>query len=136
MIREGLATSGAMRGAGSGKARPSTRTMRAWDWASCTRTWLKAGKAAGTGCLGVSGSGVFDRADSGGGGEQVPQRGAGDVVGISSDDDDDEGVRRGGGEVADAEGVKATESAEGGCSCLGGGEGQSAGEDRAPCGRR
>ena len=85
---------------------------------------VEGGKAAGTGCLSISGSGVLNRADSGGGGKQVPQREAGNVVGISSDDDDDEGVRRGGGEVAYAEGVKATESAEGGCSCLGGGEGE------------
>ena len=85
---------------------------------------VEGGKAAGTGCLSISGSGVFNRADSGGGGKQVPQREAGNVVGISSDDDDDEGVRRGGGEVADAKGVKAAESAEGVCGRLGRGEGQ------------
>ena len=83
---------------------------------------VEVGKAAGTGCLSIGGSGVLNRADSGGFGKHVPQWEAGDVVRISSDDDDDEGVRRGGGEVADAEGVKAAEGAEGGCSCLGGGE--------------
>jgi hypothetical protein len=85
---------------------------------------VEGGEAAGTGCLSISGSGVFNRADSGGGGKQVPQREAGNVVGISSDDDDDEGVNRGGGEVADAEGVKAAESAEGVCGRLSGGKGQ------------
>ena len=66
---------------------------------------VEVGKAAGTGCLGVRGSGVLNCADSGGGGEQIPQREAGDVIGTSSDDNDDKGVRRGGGEVADTEGV-------------------------------
>ena len=45
------------------------------------------------------------------------------MVGISSDNDDDEGVNKGRG-VADAEGVKAAESAEGVCGRLGGGKGQ------------
>jgi hypothetical protein len=81
-------------------------------------------KAAGTGCLCISGIGVFNRADSGGGGEQVPQREAGDVVGISSNDYDNEGIRRGGGEVANAEGVEAAEGAEGVCGRLSGGKGQ------------
>ena len=85
---------------------------------------VEGGQAAGAGCLGVGGIGVFDGAACGGGSEEVPQRLARDVVGVGGDDDDDEGVRRGGGEVAYAEGVQATESAEGGCSCLGGGEGE------------
>ena len=83
---------------------------------------VEVGQAAVAGCLGVGGIGVLDGAACGGGSEEVPQRLARDVVGVGGDDGDDEGVRGGGGEVAYTEGVQATESSEGSCSCLSGGE--------------